>query len=259
MEQGVEMEPSASRPRRLDSQLQLAALRARVLETPREDVMVGRFRLLERIGAGGMGVVYAARDDALHRRIALKLIHDELADDPRARARVLSEARALARLSHPNVVQLHEIGEHRSRLFIAMEYINGPTLREWATQRARSVREIIDVYIQAGTGLAAAHAAGIVHRDFKCDNVMIGADDRVRVLDFGLVSALRAGPGDGDGPARPGERDDARTRDPLLTSDATAPGFAGTPAYMAAGQFAGSTVDARTDQFGFCVALHEAL
>ncbi len=147
---------------------------------------LGRYAVVRHIGSGGMGSVYVAYDEELHRRVAIKLLLDA-SGDAHARARMVQEARALAQLSHPNVVQIHDIGEAAGRIFLAMEYIEGETLREWKAAARPTIDAIREVYLQAGRGLAAAHAAGLVHRDFKADNAMIGADGRVRVVDFGLA------------------------------------------------------------------------
>jgi tetratricopeptide (TPR) repeat protein len=213
--------------------------------------LVGRFVVLSRIGAGGMGVVYAAYDPELDRKVALKLIRRPLAGgDEAARAlekRLVREAQAMARVSHPNVAVVHDVGRHGEQVFIAMELIDGETAAAWLSRRERSQREIVGVFTAAGRGLAAAHAAGLVHRDFKPNNVMIDEDGRVRVLDFGLARS-----GLGDGPASPPLR--------VPIDGATGSGtLLGTPGYIAPEQLAGAPVDARGDQFSFCVALYEAL
>jgi tetratricopeptide (TPR) repeat protein len=195
--------------------------------------------LLEQLGAGGMGVVHAAFDEKLERKVALKLVATHRGGAA-AHERLLREAQAQARLSHPNVVTIYEVGAlPEGGLFIAMELVKGQTLRAWQDGRGRAWREIVAVYAAAGAGLAAAHRAGIVHRDFKPDNILLGDDDRVRVADFGLAFAAES---ETDG-----------------TATAGAGLIAGTPGYMAPEQLAGAAVDARTDQFGFCAALYEAL
>ena len=209
-----------------------------------EPIKIGRFVLLGKLGSGGMGVVYAAYDEELDRRVALKLVHEQLADRDR---RLVQEARAAARLSHPNVVAIHDVGTWRGQVFLAMEYVDGPTLRAWLAERKRSVREILDVFVQAARGLAAAHAAGVVHRDFKPENVLIGAGPTVRVVDFGLART--------DG--RVAEISSSQhDRSPTITRTGA---VMGTPAYMAPEQHVGAPLDARADQFAFCVALWEAL
>lgn len=200
---------------------------------------IGRFVVVEWLGAGGMGVVYGAFDPELERRVAIKVLRPEIAanaDD--VRERLLFEAKALARVSHPNVIAIYDVGARGNELFIAMEYVRGQTLAAWLRARPRSAREILDAFLDAGRGLSAAHARGVVHRDFKPSNVLIGADGRVRVTDFGLAHGIE-GRAASESPA--------------------SPSWAGTPEYMAPEQRRGATVDARTDQYSFCVALYEAL
>ena len=159
---------------------------------------IGRFAVLEQLGSGGMGLVCAAYDAELDRKVAIKLLSPRLAVSGRsdlAHARLLREAQAMARLAHPNVVTVHEVGTHGERVYIAMEFIVGVTLKHWLRRR-RPWREVLAVFLQAGRGLAAAHAAGLIHRDFKPDNVMVsedrsGAVERVRVFDFGVVQETR--------------------------------------------------------------------
>ena len=214
-----------------------------------EAKQVGHFAILRRLGEGGMGVVYAAYDERLERRVAIKLLH---ATD---HARLLREAQALARLSHPNVVQIYEVGEAHGQIFVAMEHVEGPSLAAWLAAEPRDVAAIFEVFLQAGRGLQAAHESGLVHRDFKPGNVIVGVDGRTRVLDFGLA---RAGDSLSDGaiPRPPGPGPDIS----LLSSPLTRTGtLLGTPAYMSSEQHLGAAVDARSDQFSFCAALFEAL
>ena len=216
-----------------------------------EAVSFGRYRLLHLLGQGGMGSVYAAYDDHLDRKIALKLIRASRLDDAELRARTVREARALARLSHPNVVHVYEVGEIEGQLFVAMEFLAGPTLRTWLDGQERPWRETLAVLRQAGEGPAAAHAQGVVHRDFKPHNVMIGADGRVRVLDFGLARF-----GEAEEP-RAGEIDVAAERpDRGLTLTGAQ---LRTPAYMAPGQPTRRGAGARSAQVTVCVTLFEAL
>ncbi|PCC70195.1 Serine/threonine protein kinase [Nannocystis exedens] len=211
---------------------------------------LGRYHVLERIGAGGMGVVLAAYDPDLDRKVALKLLRDDSSPFG-SPVRLLREAQALARLSHPNVVQIYDAGMVDGQVFIAMEFVRGQDLRTWLKGQKRSPAEIVRVFLEAGRGLAAAHDAGLVHRDIKPDNLLVGVDGRVRVADFGLAREGDSSIEDGD-PAPPREG-------PLALSLTRAGALLGTPAYMSPEQHLGHTVDARSDQFSFCVALWEAL
>jgi eukaryotic-like serine/threonine-protein kinase len=216
---------------------------------------LGRYTVLALVGRGGMGEVYSAYDAELDRRIALKLLHSERgASDVRAQGRLLREARAMARLSHRNVIAVHDAGTISGRVFVAMEFVDGGTVKEWLAAAPRSRAEILETFASAARGLAAAHASGMVHRDFKPHNVMVGKDGSVRVLDFGLARRLA----EPEVAEAPGE-----TLAPLASRDEgglTSTGeLVGTPLYMAPEQFRGESIDARTDQFSFCVALHEAL
>lgn len=232
----------------------LARLSARMFGTETPTERIGRFELGRKLGAGAMGVVYAAWDPDLGRHVAIKLLHDRVraqsGGDSNPEARLLREARAMAQLRHPNVVQVHEAGTHDSRVFVAMELIEGQSLRTWARARERSWAAIVDVFIAAGRGLAAAHAAGLIHRDFKPDNVLI-EDGRVFVGDFGLAR----GQGGPVGEAPPRGHDDDTLIDSLTRSGA----FVGTPAYMAPEAFTTREPDARADQYGFCASLFELL
>lgn len=217
----------------------------------RQLTQAGRYRLLEEIGRGGMGTVYLGYDMDLDRKVAVKLMRGGAGAD-----RLLREAQALAKLSHPNVVTVHEVGVELGDVFVAMEFVDGETLAGWS-KRPRAIPEVLEVFNQAGRGLAAAHAHGLVHRDFKPQNVIVGQDGRVRVLDFGLARSTESE----DEPA-PEDRppDLSRSQDSLLSVSVTAAGqVMGTPAYMAPEQFGGLPVDARTDQFAFCVSLYEVL
>jgi eukaryotic-like serine/threonine-protein kinase len=213
---------------------------------------LGRFVVLEEVGAGGMGRVLRAYDPKLQREVALKLMHTA---DATATERMLREAQAMAQLSHPNVLPIFDVGEHEHGLFLAMEFVRGHTLRVWCERQRPQWREVIRVFRDAGEGLAAAHRAGLVHRDFKPDNVLIDADGRVRVMDFGLARAA-----EGEVVI---EAVDASTERPrtgswagVLTEVGT---VIGTPAYMAPEQHGGVSGDRRSDQYAFCVALYEAL
>jgi tetratricopeptide (TPR) repeat protein len=226
---------------------------------------VGQFVLLDRLGVGGMGIVYAAFDEKLERKVAIKLLATHGTDE-RAQHRLLAEAQAQARLSHPNVVTIYEVGTlPDGQSFIAMELVKGQTLRAWQRSGTRTWREVVAVYAAAGQGLAAAHRVGLVHRDFKPDNILLGDDGRARVTDFGLAFAAEAAPLVEENAPSVSEAPFAKgTPVPPSASrgglSLTAVGrIAGTPGYMAPEQRTGAAVDARTDQFAFCVALYEAL
>ena len=208
---------------------------------------VGRYLVLDVLGRGGMGVVYAAYDPVLDRKIAVKVL--SYVDDGDGRARMQREAQALARLTHTNVITVHDVAEHEGATYIAMEIVEGGTLRDWCA--GRSWRDVVTGYVAAARGLAAAHTAGLVHRDFKPDNVLVGKDGRIRVTDFGLARAV----GDLARPIEPGMSPTSPLSDKLTVEGAVM----GTPSYMAPEQIDGGTVDARSDQFAWCVALWEAL
>jgi tetratricopeptide (TPR) repeat protein/predicted Ser/Thr protein kinase len=224
---------------------------------------VDRYILVGELGHGGMGVVYKAYDPELNRPIALKLLLAAEQGSEAARERLLREAQALARLQHPNVIAVYDVGPFRGAVFIAMEFVEGQTLRGWLKQQPRTQREIIDAFVAAGVGLRAAHAAGLVHRDFKPDNVIVGNDGRVRVLDFGL--ARTAGP-NSDASATAAAfvevdaNDSGHVSSSLLETPITRAGsVVGTPRFMAPEQHRGDAADERADQFSFCVSLYHAL
>jgi len=211
---------------------------------------VAHYEILRRVGAGGMGVVYAARDPRLGRVVALKLVRRR-AMSSAAHQRLVAEAKTLAKLSHPNVVGVFEVGEEGGDVYIAMEFVDGQTLQHWQTQPERRRGELLDAYRQAGAGLAAAHAQGVVHRDFKPTNVLVGTDRRVRVVDFGLAIDPSLEPG--DTVSSQGDHEPTNATPPAATR------VAGSPGYIAPELIAGSPADARSDQFSFCVSLWEAL
>jgi tetratricopeptide (TPR) repeat protein/predicted Ser/Thr protein kinase len=214
-----------------------------------------RYEIVETIGSGAMGVVYAAIDRKLDRKVALKSVKGRRRPDDPAIVRLVREAQALAKLSHPNVVGVYDIVVEDEAVFLAMELVTGRTLRDWLAATPRSTGEILDVFVQAGRGLSAAHAAGIVHRDFKPSNVVVGDDGRVRVIDFGIAALTES---DASGEALVATTNTRAGAD--LKSHLTETGTVlGTPAYMAPEQWRGEALDARIDQYSFCVALHEAL
>ena len=261
---------------------------------------IGRYVVLDMVGRGAMGEVYAAYDPKLNRKVAIKVLRAQPGGDvvdPNLRLRMVREAQAIAKLSHPNVVIVHDVGAFDSQVFVAMEFVDGQTLFEWLASEPRAWPDVLKIFADAGRGLVAAHEKDLVHRDFKPDNVMISADGHVRVMDFGLarstaVTVPRRTPSRADDNARSrwrwtiergrrledatGEVDLAATRevspvhwsseapanvaaDVTVLQNTHAGAVMGTPAYMAPEQFLGDDTDARTDQFSFCVALHEAL
>jgi eukaryotic-like serine/threonine-protein kinase len=221
---------------------------ARPRALPERGDRIGSFVVQRKLGAGAMGVVLLAVDPELDRRVAIKVLTSGL-DEPVAQARFVREARSAARLQHPNVVTVHQVGMHEGQVYLVMEYVDGGTLRQWLKKDERTWPEILAVFRQAGTGLAAAHAAGLVHRDFKPDNVLIDQAGRVRVSDFGLVGET------GEAVEALATESDIEVSDRLTRTGAVM----GTPAYMSPEQMAGASLDARSDQFSFCVALYEAL
>lgn len=209
---------------------------------------IGQFTIDGVLGAGGMGVVYSATDNTLQRQVAIKLVHSPGTE---IRARLQREAQAMAKLRHPNVVRVHQAGTHAGAVYVVMEQIEGGTLRTWLDEE-HDWKDIVDVFIQAGRGLEGAHAAGLVHRDFKPDNVLVETSGAVLVTDFGLAAVS-------------GETDDAATTSrhwdsSILQLAITRSGqVMGTPRYMSPEQYRGEPADARGDQFSFCVAMWEAL
>jgi len=200
------------------------------------------FVIEHELGRGGMGVVFLARHDALGRNVAIKLCSRQ--QSPRETERLRREAQAIAALAHPNVVVVHHVGTVQDRVYVVMEHVDGGTLRTWLGASPRAWREVVDMFVQAGRGLEAAHAEELVHRDFKPDNVLIGQDGRARVCDFGLAAPLSAGAGE-------------ETHDAAGAASRTTTG--GTPRYMAPEQHAAGPVTPAADQFSWCVALWEAL
>ena len=227
-----------------DSTAVVSRVRARLFGNP-PPRKLGRYELGPVLGRGGLGVVHRAYDPNLDREIAVKVHRDSSGDDDAQRARMVREARALARLNHRNVVAVHDSGMTEDGVFVAMELVEGVTLSRWLELQARSPQEILGCLIAAGEGLHAAHRAGIVHRDVKPANILVDANGHVKVVDFGLARA--AGFERGGSPRG------------VLDVDLTATGtLVGTPAYMAPEQFEGR-IDARTDQWALCVTAWEAL
>jgi serine/threonine protein kinase len=209
-----------------------------------EQVKLGRYHLLEMVGSGGMGVVWGAWDPELDRRVAIKLVKAEM---QAARDRILLEGQALAKLSHPNVVPVYDVGVVDEQVYLVMEWVRGKNLRAYCKE-PHSVREILAIYRSAGEGLSAAHRAGLIHRDFKPDNAILGDDGRVRVLDFGLARGeVKAASHAGD------------TGDTVTTPRSDLTRGAGTPRYMPPEQAEGKELSPAVDQYAFCVSLREAL
>ncbi|HEX2877797.1 MAG TPA: protein kinase [Polyangiaceae bacterium] len=210
---------------------------------------IARYQIVSLLGAGASGVVYRAFDPQLKRAVALKLLRPEVHHGSHEQsARMLREAQAMARLSHPHVVAVYDVGLHEGTVYLVMEYIDGHTLRDWLREKPRELSEILAVFADAARGLAAAHAKGLVHRDFKPENVLVAEDGRARVTDFGLAR----------------ESDSwllERQMDDQASTELYAPtrGLVGTPAYMAPELFEGGVASPASDQFAFCVALFVAL
>ena len=227
---------------------------------------IGRYRIERVLGAGGMGVVYLAHDPKLGRPIALKLLHatERPQSRERRRIRLFREAQGLARLSHPNVVNVYDVDVHGDQLFLVMDYAPGETLQRWLEERPRGWQEVVAVMRQVGEGLVAAHAAGLVHRDLKPSNILVGADGRARIIDFGLVRFDEVSASMGPGATVEELGDPAASTSggagPELDAELTAPGaLIGTLAYIAPEVFTGAPADARSDLYSFCVTLFEAL
>jgi len=250
---------------------------------------LGRYLVIEKLGEGGMGVVVRAYDPKLHREIALKRLHRDALDSD-GEARLLREAQAMAQLSHPNVITIHDVERTDDGVVMAMEYVEGRTLAQWIEAGSHPWPEVLERFLQAGEGLLAAHRAGLVHRDFKPSNAILGPDGRVRVMDFGLARAELGG--DPGGRTRITDLETALARDPTRSSDdaTSSPSHRssgavdprspsieisgsaslsqqltevgavmGTPAYMAPEQHRGEVADARSDQYAFCISLWEGL
>ncbi len=223
---------AGAEPDDVDAALQRRRLMAALFEDDLPPPTIGRYRVVRVVGQGGMGTVYEALDPQLGRPVAIKVLNDRRDPD-----RLLTEGQAMARVVHPNAVPVFDFGVVGDRLFIAMELVVGVTARRWL-EEPRTWEDVLDAFIAAGEGLAAVHAAGLLHRDFKPDNILVGDDGRTRVTDFGLALA------------RPTVDPDAGVPTPTIQ---------GTPGYMSPEQARGEAVDERADIYSFCVALHEAL
>ncbi|WP_163993667.1 serine/threonine-protein kinase [Pyxidicoccus caerfyrddinensis] len=223
--------------------------------TPLHHTRVGRYVLLSRLGRGGMGEVFEAFDPELRRTVAIKVLHERQlpgeSRDTRA-LRLMREAQSMARLSHPNVLTVHDVGTHDGRVFLAMAKVDGGNLRQWLKKGPRPFRQVLPICLSMGRGLAAAHAAGLVHRDFKPDNVLLGTEGGVWVTDFGIARESDAS----EEPTVPVPHALPPGEDAPLTATGA---MVGTPAYMAPEQYAGRPADARSDQFSYCVSVYEAL
>ncbi len=236
----------------------------------------GRYMILDQIGRGGMGLIYQAYDPELDRRIALKVLRVKKSNPDkaaRARERLLREAKALAQLSHPNVVSAFDVGTLGQDVFVAMELVEGQNLKEWTRARQPSIRQRVQAMVAAGNGVVAAHKAGLIHRDLKPENILIGDDGRVKVLDFGLVTTTQMDDSEAGSdfefdndeallkksPADKRDRHSSSGKHFLSTPMTEAGVVVGTPGYMAPEQYQKKTVDEKTDQYGFCVTLYEAL
>ncbi|MGH1343657.1 MAG: protein kinase domain-containing protein [Nannocystales bacterium] len=231
----------------LDERRAFCAVSENLLGRPEDPATLDRFRIEHRVGSGGMGVVYAAFDPKLGRRVALKLLKPDRSST-RDQERLVDEAKALARLNHPNIVGVHEIGTVEGRVFIAMELVEGAPLSTWL-RTPRTWKEVARVALDAGRGLVAAHESGLVHRDFKPANVMLRDDGRVVVLDFGLARTHDSFASD----ASTGHDAADELRESTLAS-----AIAGTPAYMAPEQHLGRVATPQSDQFSFCMTMYEA-
>lgn len=246
-------DPRAPAAGDLERVVAFEAIRAQLFAGPRQPVSIGRFTITARVGHGGMGTVYAAFDPQLERKVAIKVVRD-LGGTPQdvehARRSLEREARAAAGVSHPNVVTVHDSGRCGDGFYVAMEFVEGRTLRSWLGLRRRDWQEIAAMFVGAGRGLQAAHDAGLVHCDVKPDNVLVDAQGHPKVADFGLVRWIEAR-------GEPSLRLDASTTSESTGTHQTL--LAGTPRYMAPEQRRGLPISPRCDQFSFCVALYDAL
>jgi serine/threonine protein kinase len=228
---------------------------ARLFRSCSQKPKLGRFELLDVLGSGGMGTVYAAYDPMHAHKVAIKVVRGDGSDEASAaaQARLVREAKLAARLQHPNVVTVLEQGLHDGNVYVVMEFIDAQPLDRWLRAEPRSWAEVLEPFLGAGAGLAAAHAIGIVHRDFKPANVLVGVDGRARVVDFGLARPIM--PASGDGSRGVASFDRSRSFDYSITGSGK---VSGTPTYMAPELFDGRPATPKADVYAFCVSLLEA-
>src|SRR5882672_7835402 len=213
------------------------------------DETISHFRVIEKLGAGGMGVVYKALDTRLDRLVALKFLPDKMAQDPQALERFRREARAASALNHPGICTIYDIGEQGSRTFIAMEFIDGETLRSHIRGKALPLEETLKLGIQVAEALDAAHAEGIIHRDIKPANIFVTKRGQAKVLDFGLAKLVTKSVKDGDA---------TDSSHPALEEPISIVGvISGTPSYMSPEQIRGDDLDTRADIFSMGLLLYE--
>lgn len=236
----------------VDERQALGGVLGRMFGTVAEPTRMGRYVLERRLGAGAMGVVYLAHDPQLDRRVALKIIRSTGAAGSDGDARLEREARALARVRHPNVVAIHDVGRHDNGVFVVMEYVEGSDLEQWLcrSEGPRPWPRVLEVMVAAGHGLRAAHEVGLVHRDFKPANVLIDQQARIQVTDFGLAREPE--------PMSATVRTAPTATGPLSVLT-TAGALVGTPAFMAPELLRGGAADASSDQFAFCVTVWRGL